>query len=477
MWNGNNIAELMAPGMDWASVRILEEDAETLSVRRDLLQPVRRKLDRGAMVQVRVGAGQAYAATPDTSANGLRKALLRARDLAQAGAAHNLVDARSLPRGARSGSYRSPVRQPWAELSLGARVEILHSICQSLAIDPRIVDREASLMLTLARQHFLDSDGSVVDQEFALASPDIVVTAHADGQTQRRSHGLRGYCRQGGVEILEEVGFRQEGRALAEEAVALLSAPEAPSGTMDLLLAPDQMMLQIHESIGHPLELDRILGDERNFAGTSFVKLDMFGSYRYGSELLNVTFDPTVPGEYASYAFDAEGTPAERVYLIRDGLLERPLGGATSQARAGMAGTANGRASSWNRPPIDRMANLNIEPGNSSFDDMVRSVERGIYMRTNCSWSIDDARNKFQFGCEWAQMIEEGRLTKLVRNPCYRGISATFWRSLKGVGARETVSVLGTPWCGKGEPAQIIRVGHASPVCLFEGVDVFGGES
>jgi predicted Zn-dependent protease len=205
------------------------------------------------------------------------------------------------------------------------------------------------------------------------------------------------------------------------------------------------------------------------------VTLDMLGSYRYGSELLDVTFDPTVPGQLASYAFDDEGTPAERTYLIRKGVLERGLGGATSQARAGVPGVANARACAWNRPPIDRMANLNLEPGDSTFEDLVARTGRGVYMETNCSWSIDDSRNKFQFGCELGRLIEDGELRGLVRKPNYRGISATFWRSLIGVGDRASLLVMGTPNCGKGEPNQMVRVGHASPPCLFRAVDVFGG--
>ena len=240
---------------------------------------------------------------------------------------------------------------------------------------------------------------------------------------------------------------------------------------------PDQMMLQIHESIGHPLELDRILGDERNYAGTSFVKPDMFGSYRYGSPLLNVTFDPTDPRELASYAFDDEGERAEKVWLIRDGVLERPLGGRISQHRASLPGTANTRAASWNRAPIDRMANLNVEPGTSTLPDMIASVERGILMRSNVSWSIDDARNKFQFGCEWGELIENGKIRGVVKNPNYRGVSSDFWRSLRMVGDASTFEVHGTLYCGKGEPNQVIDVGHASPACLFSGVDVFGGSA
>ena len=237
----------------------------------------------------------------------------------------------------------------------------------------------------------------------------------------------------------------------------------------------DQMMLQIHESIGHPLELDRILGDERNYAGTSFVTLDMFGSYRYGSDLLNVTFDPTVSEEYASYAFDDEGRKAERAHLIRDGILVRPLGGTLSGHRASMPSVANSRVSVWNRPPIDRMANLNVEPGTTDLQTLISKVERGVWMETNVSWSIDDSRNKFQFGCERGRIIEDGELKGVVRKPNYRGVSATFWRSLVDVGDARTRKVLGTPYCGKGEPNQVIRVGHASPVCRFADIDVFGG--
>src|SRR5207248_10729082 len=245
------------------------------------------------------------------------------------------------------------------------------------------------------------TDGGRVYQHFVYLVPMLSATANAGSETQTRTFGGRGYCRQGGMEVLDAVGFRSAAPQLAAEALQLLTAPNCPSEVMDVLLAPDQMILQIHESIGHPLELDRILGDERNYAGTSFVTPDMFGTYRYGSELLNVTYDPTRRGELASFAYDDDGTPAQKVFLIRDGMLVAPLGGRLSQARAGLPGTANSRACAWNRPPIDRMANLNVEPGTSSLEAMIGSIRRGIVMRTNVSWSIDDSRNKFQFGCEW----------------------------------------------------------------------------
>jgi predicted Zn-dependent protease len=298
------------------------------------------------------------------------------------------------------------------------------------------------------------------------------VAANHGSDTQARSLD---YAQQGGFENIERAQFIGCGRRLAGEALELLQAPNCPSGKMDLLLMPDQMMLQVHESIGHPLELDRILGDERNYAGTSFVTPEMFGTYRYGSELLNVTFDPTRREELASFSYDDDGAKAEKVWLIRDGMLVAPLGGRLSQLRAGMPGTANARASGWNRPPIDRMANLNVEAGSSSLEAMIGSIERGVLMRTNLSWSIDDSRNKFQFGCEWGERIEGGRRVGVVKNPNYRGVSATFWRSLRAVGDGSTFEVHGTQYCGKGEPNQAVSCGHAAPACVFAGVEVFGG--
>ena len=462
---------------DFWSLRFVEETCESYSVRRNVQQPWSVSTDRGVMATVYAGGGYGYAATADTSPQGLRDALQRAHTWARATARLALFDSRTLPRPAPRGRYESP--------SFDARLPghadwyaLLQRESQRAACDPRIVDWEALVDVLKATHRLITSEGGDVVQWHRYLYPSISVTAHADGVTQQRSlNGQRGMCQQGGVEILDRVGFAGSGRRVAEEALELLLAPNCPSGRMDVLLAPDQMVLQIHESIGHPLELDRILGDERNFAGTSFVTPDMFGTYRYGSEHLNITFDPTRPEELASYAFDDDGTAAERTFLIRDGILERPLGGAISQSRAGLPGVANARAASWNRPPIDRMANLNLEPGDATFDALVAGIERGVLLETNASWSIDDSRNKFQFGCERGRVIENGRLGHVVKNPNYRGISAEFWRSLARVGNAETVRVLGTPYCGKGEPSQIIRVGHASPACVFTDVAVFGGES
>jgi predicted Zn-dependent protease len=469
-------ANLKCAGDFW-SLRAVDERAENFSVRKNVRQPPATSTDRGAMLTVYADGGCGYAATSDLSPSGLQEALDRASAWARASAGRSLIDFRTLPNPAPRGEYASPDAdtRPW---SRSEWYDLLAEESRDAGCDARIVDWEASVEARVAEHLYLTSAGGDVIQRYRFVMPNLSVSAHADGDTQTRTlNGYRGLAQQGGESMLDRFGYRGSGRRIADEALQLLAAPNCPHGKMDVLLMPDQMVLQIHESIGHPLELDRILGDERNFAGTSFVTLDMFGTYRYGSELLNVSFDPTRPEELASYGFDDDGAPAQKVHLIRRGILERPLGGTISQARARIAGTANSRADGWNRPPIDRMANINIEPGDAGLDAMIAGIERGVLMATNSSWSIDDSRNKFQFGCEWGRLIEDGRLTGVVKNPNYRGISANFWRSLTRVGDSSTVEVLGTPYCGKGEPSQQIRVGHASPACVFTAVDVFGGDN
>jgi predicted Zn-dependent protease len=431
---------------------------------------------RGAHITLVDGDGFAYAATSELNRQGFKRAVEQAMTWSAMSAKHGILKAAEIPRPQQSGHYQSQVSQPWQSTSMGDKVALLQDVNRALKIDDRIVDWQAALGYRELRTLLVTSDGTMIEQEFHYILPGFEAVANRGSETQRRTGGGWGTAHQGGMEQLAILQFPQQANQVAEEAIALLDAPDCPNKTASLLLMPSQMMLQIHESIGHPLELDRILGDERNFAGTSFVTPDMCGHYQYGSELLNVTFDPGLPTEIASYGFDDEGTPAERTYLIRNGILERLLGGALSQARSGLAGVANTRASSWNRPPIDRMANLNLEPGNSSMDDLVSCIEDGVLMDSNASWSIDDSRNKFQFGCELGRIIKDGEIKGLVKNPNYRGISANFWRNLAAVGDQSTFEIWGTPHCGKGEPNQVINVGHASPACVFHGVEIFGAD-
>ena len=465
----------VAPPCDFWSVRVMGSTSEHLGVTRGVVDPIAVSDDCGAMVTIHAGGGLGYAATSDVSAAGLARAGREALAWAQRSAGRMVA-----PLPAHAGApvqydNEDKPRLAWNAVSRSEKIARLVQQAMQLKQGETIADWSAELSFTDEESVLATSAGDFIRQRRGIVIPGLSASASDGSETQTRTLGRGGVIRQGGLDVLDDLGFWTAAPRVAEEALELLAAPDCPTGVMDLLLAPDQMYIQIHESIGHPLELDRILGDERNYAGTSFVTLDMFGSYQYGSDLLNVTFDPSVVGEAASYAFDDDGTRAEKQYLIQAGILQRPMGGAFSQARANAAGVANARACSWNRPTIDRMANLNVEPGTSTFDGLVAAIENGIVMETNVSWSIDDSRNKFQFGCERARLIKNGKIGAVVKNPNYRGISATFWRNLKGLGNAATVQVMGTPTCGKGEPNQAIRVGHASPPGLFADVQVFGG--
>ncbi len=450
------------PNVDFCSLRYVEEQSEILSVRQNIVQAPSNSHDSGFMLTIMDKGGLGYAATSDLSEQGLRHAIKLAQQWAELSRNKSLIHFSQMSH--EQGEYYSRVEKSWNSVSAADKLDLLLEESRQCHRNDKIVDSQAYLYSITTKQLYLTNAGGEIIHEQEYLIPSLQVTANHGVDTQYRSFAESG--RQGGLEILDHIGFVGKGKQLADEALQLLAAPNCPTDNMDLVLAPDQMMLQIHESIGHPLELDRILGDERNYAGTSFVDLDMFGNYQYGSPLLNVTYDPTIPEQLASYGFDDEGSAAKKTTIIDKGILVNPLGGEN---------VANSRACSWNRPPIDRMANLNVEAGNSSFNDIISSVERGIFMQTNLSWSIDDSRNKFQFGCERAQLIENGELTQIVKNPNYRGISANFWRNLKMVGNADTFKVMGVANCGKGEPNQVIRVGHASPVCLFSNIDVFGG--
>lgn len=461
---------------DWIGIRAVQSSTYRRSVRDGCPERNGASLTVGAMVEVMAQGQIGYSATHVLTPEGLRTAAETAYQHAIAASPWRIYTTTPATRPRVVGHYQSPCQKPLDAFSAGELNDLLARICKDLKVSPQIVQTNASAITHEIESWFASSNGSDVYQHLCLLETHIGATAQEGPIVQQRSdNGWLARSYQGSWERFPDPSLWERVQRIGEQAVELLSAEECPNTTTTLVLAPDQMMLQLHESVGHPLELDRILGDERNYAGGSFVKPEDFGHRTYGSPLMNVTFDPTVKGEFASYAFDDTGTPATREYLIRNGQLERGLGGLESQARLGVPGVASARASSWNRPPIDRMANINLEPGDTGFDDMIGGIEHGVYMETNRSWSIDDQRYKFQFGCEYARLIENGRLTRTLRNPNYRATTPQFWQSLVGVGDASTWQVFGTPFCGKGEPNQIIRVGHAAPTCAFESIEVFGG--
>ncbi len=470
----NILSGLSSIGAEYISLREVRSRTITVSVRNEVFEGLSNTEDHGVMVEVMMNGQFAYGATNSFDPAEIVKCAEEAKLQAIEASRFSLSKFSFDERPATVGEYRSPGEKGIDSFHPAEPTKMLMALSNEMKVHEHIITRTAYLYLTEMDTHFVASNGADVKQKILRTAVGISATAQSEKGTQRRSFG-DDQSSQFGLEKFDIEKLLVEAKRVATEAMELLEADECPTETMDLILAPDQLYLQIHESIGHPLELDRILGDERNYAGWSFVKPSDFGSLQYGSKLMNISFDPTMVGQNASYFSDDIGNLATKEYLIKDGLLLRGLGSLESQKRLNLPGVASQRATSWNRAPIDRMANVNLEPGTSTLEEMIKSVKRGIFMQSNRSWSIDDYRNKFQFGCEYARLIEDGKLTKVVKNPNYRGITAPFWNQLKMVGDESTFEVGGLSNCGKGEPNQVIFVGHASPTCLFSNIEVFGG--
>jgi len=321
---------------------------------------------------------------------------------------------------------------------------------------------------------FGSSNDSRIHQVITIPGMGISITA-GDGRNQRSrswpsSHG--GYTCTGGFERLKSIVTREAIEKVAAEAVALVTAPPCPEGKFTVVIAPDQMGLQIHESIGHPLELDRVFGVEANFSGTSFAQPELLGKLKYGSHLLNVVTDPTEKYALGSYGYDDDGVRARSSQLIKNGVLVGYLSGRETAARLNLQSSANNRALNWSHYPINRMSNTRLEPGKDSWNDLLAGADNGLFLATNRSWSIDDKRESFRFECEIAWEIKKGKLGKMYHSPSYTGRTLEFWRSCDAVGRSELYENWGTPSCGKGEPSQTIHTSQGSPPVRFTNVAV-----
>lgn len=461
---------------DFVAVKLIREKTRDYTVRNGKAEDLTEFVDLGVMIEVMIAGHIGYGATCELTTNGIKQAFGCALEMTKSASARAVFKFDKNIRPAVQGSYSSARKVKLDQLSLNEIFDYLKKTSLALKKDDKIISAVSDVMLIECTQNYFSSEGTEIYQDFDIVVNSLSATASDAGESQTRTlHGGRGNCFQTGAEHFQLDGALAECDLIANEALELLTAENCPSETCDLILAPDQMLLQIHESIGHPLELDRILGDERNFAGWSFVQPGDFGHLQYGSPMMNVVFDPGVSNQLASYNFDDVGNKAEKKYLIKNGKLEAALGSLESQTRSKISGVANARSSSWNRAPIDRMANINLEAGDLSLEDMISKVERGVIMHSNRSWSIDDYRRKFQFGCEYGKLIENGKVTKTLKNPNYRGVTVPFWNSLSGLTHSNTIETYGSPFCGKGEPSQVIRVGHSSPFALFKNIEVFGG--
>lgn len=470
-----NIVRPLLPNVDYCSIRFVSRFSNIINATRSVVEPVSIYEDEGIMVTVFNDGGFGYGATSNTTKSGIKAAI----DFALNWSGYSKDKLTYYPDLSKiktqNGSFFTKENEQWSKVSMKDKADFLLEVNRALKSKPSISNWGAGIRHNTIETQFIDTIDSNIRQKLSYILPQMIVSAEYKREIQTRTYGGHAHARQAGYDFIDTIAMHDKALELSEDVVELSRAKNCENNITDIIIAPDQMILQIHESIGHPLELDRILGDERNYAGSSFVNQEMFGKYKYGSDCLNVTFDPSVSSELASCNYDDDGTEAKREYLIKDGILLRPIGGLFSSQRAEMDYVACSRACNWNRPPIDRMGNINLEPGKSSLNEMVSSISEGIYVETNNSWSIDDKRNKFQFGCEKGTLIKDGKFTNIVKNVNYRGITEKFWNNLVNVGDKSTYEILGTSNCGKGEPNQTIFVGHATPACHFKEIDVFGG--
>ena len=377
-----------------------------------------------------------------------------------------------------NGRYETSMRRDPFAMPLEPVIELLFAAEKGLHVAPEVRSGLATFNAWEDVKWYASSEGASYRSRIVHVGAGMTATAVRGGMVQTRSepasHG--GDCSQAGFEFVEQLALPEKAAEVAREAVALLDAPVCPSGPTTLVLGSGQLALQVHESVGHAVELDRIFGSEAGFAGTSWVASDKIGVLRYGSDAMNVVADATEPGGLGTFGWDDEGVLAQRIPIVHRGILVGTLSSRESAAQLGLrrsGGTA--RASGGDRAPLVRMTNVNLEPGEFGFDELLEGVDEGVYLETNRSWSIDDRRLNFQFGTEIGRRIVRGELAGLVRNSIYSGMTPTFWASMDAVGNRSTRHLWGIPNCGKGQPIQVARVSHAAPVARFRHVAVRGG--
>jgi TldD protein len=465
----------LAAGARYADARVMISQTESMAAQNAVVERLQQDERAGLGVRALVGSSWGFFATPTLTRTSVEDAGRRAAEIAKAsglvaGAALSLAAAGG--DGPKVATWSSGCDEDPLSVPLSEKGDLMVAVTKTMH-DAGVQIAQASYSIWDTRKWFVSSEGHRIDQHIRECGAWSSATAVGEHETQRRSFpGVRGQYGTRGWEIVRELDLLGTAPRLADEAQALLRAPVCPSGETTLILGANQMALQLHESVGHATELDRILGWEAAFAGTSWLDLAQMGSLTFGSPLMNVVADASLPGGLGSFGFDDEGTPAHRVDIIKDGVWVGVLSGRDSAALAGISSGGCVRADGFNRLPMVRMTNIGLLPGDSSTEEMIDDTDDGIYMDTNRSWSIDDRRLNFQFGCEMAYEIKNGRKGRMLRNPTYTGISPRFWGSMDRVGGEDEWFVMGTPNCGKGQPMQVGHTGHPTVPARFQNVRV-----
>jgi len=477
--------QLQTRKVNYADIRLVKTENKNIATKDGIVEALNKSFSFGFGIRIFLSAGWGFSASvlPQNLSWRQKQKLIdqvinKAYNLAQQAALFNQKPILFPSRRPIKANWKTKYKIDPFKTSDNKIISHLLKAEKALRVSKKIKVSQAFFSSRQEEKIFASTEGSLIKQKILFTGAGIEATAIEKGELQNRSYpnSFRGQFVTKGAEILAEFKLEKNAPRIGEEAVKLLAAPNCPEGQWDIIIDSNQLALQVHESIGHALEFDRILGLEASFAGTSFVKPADIGQLEYASKIVNVTADATLTGGLGSFGFDDEGIKAKRQYLIKNGRLINALTSRETAAKYNLPVTGAMRAESWENIPLVRMTNINLEPGQWDFDDLVADTKKGLFLSTNRSWSIDDKRNNFQFGTEIAYQIKNGRLGKIYKNPVYSGKTIKFWHSCDAICNKNHWQVWGTPNCGKGEPVQTMHVGHGTAPARFRKIKVFSGK-
>ena len=463
-------------GASYADVRAIEQQSEDIATKDETVARLNLGSSQGLGIRVLVRGGWGFASTQEQKKEAIEKAARLAVEVARASASCVNPPVTLADEPTYNAFWVSPHLVDPFTVSIEDKLAVLFEAARTIRAVKGITLAQGFMTFIKERKLFYSSQGSRIEQRFIRSSCGIEAYASNDFDRQKRSYpsSFGGQNELAGWEMVQRWNLPGHAQKLAEEAVALLSAESCPSTSTDVILGSSQLALQIHESMGHPSELDRALGQELNFAGASFLTPDKLGKLQYGSSIVNLVADATRPGALGSFGFDDEGVQAQNVYLVKEGMFTGYLSSRDTAQSIGL--TRSGgmmRAESWNYAPIIRMTNISLLPGEAgSLEDIVAETSDGILMETNRSWSIDQLRYNFQFSTEAGWLIKNGKRVKLLKNCSYGGITPKFWNSCVAIGDERDYIDWGVPNCGKGQPMQTMWTGHGAAPARFRNVDV-----
>ncbi len=465
---------LKSRGADYADARFEEHEMENLTVENSALRSFSYDVDKGVGVRVLINGGWGFAATDKLTRDHILGAAKLALEIAEESSKRSSKVELST-EDPHVDTFQSPFEKDPFDISLGEKLDLLKEATSVLLRKEEVKRAVGNMDFRKIRKVFVNSEGSDIEQLVVISGAGISAYAVSDGDFQVRSYpsSFGGDYATRGWEFVEELNLVENAEKVAQEAVDLLKAQEITPGEYDVVIDGQQMALQVHESCGHPTELDRVFGYEMSFAGGSFLQPDKLGKLRYGSEIVSITADATIPGGLGSFGYDDEGVKAQRSFLVKDGIFVGYLMDRQTAAKLGLRSNGAARAQNWRHIPIVRMTNINLLPGDKTLDELISEIDYGFLLSMNKSWSIDDMRVNFQFATEIAYEIKGGKLTgRIFRNPVYYGKTTEFWNSCDGIANEDHWHVWGLPNCGKGQPGQVMYVGHGTSPARFRKIKV-----